>query len=732
MRRLWPAALGATLAALACLRTIVAFNGLTWFDVDPVMDPSPFAGLGPAGSLCIDAGIAATGAALLFAFAGRAAALVALGALAVLVARLGDEASLGAIGWRGWQWIAAWIGCAAAVAVARNPRQQARLAWSAMVSVLLGVCCLWLARGAWQWFQEHPSTVRFFHEQGRDAAFFADRGWDPQGPQALGYTRRLEQREMTGWFGLSNIFAGVLAVAAAALAGLPREEGRRGMSWGMLGVACAIAVVANGSKGAVAAMLVGLAAVGVLRFARVRPTALAVAAVGATLACALAPLVRATLFAAVMPGERSLLFRWHYLRTAWDAWRESPLAGTGPEGFKDASARLRPFDAVEIVQSAHAAFVDWITQLGVGGGAWVAASLAILAWSARGAALEPTPLPAPPARDGLAQRIVALAVLLAMAGSLAVELHTLDLSAAFVRFVGGVAWAGAAVTLLPRLWSARSCGAHMLFPAALVALCHAQVEMTLWNPGSCAWLLLVVGASVPPHALQPDAAELRVPPNRAPRSCAALVACVVAGACLMRAALAARAESALESAARTLVREMRTTSGVTPGAARRHAADALRAWSRLLSSDQLLRAAAAVGPGSAAGQADLLAAAADADDAVARGAGVLPAPRLEALHAAALAWELRALATERRDELGMAMQRALALAAFDPRAASAWLRAARTARLLGREDAVVYAKAALRADDAMTLDPLARLAPRDRAQAEAIAAFIVPAPAPAP
>ena len=53
MRRLWPAALGAALAALACLRTIVAFNGLTWFDVYPVLDPSPFAGLGPAGSLRI-------------------------------------------------------------------------------------------------------------------------------------------------------------------------------------------------------------------------------------------------------------------------------------------------------------------------------------------------------------------------------------------------------------------------------------------------------------------------------------------------------------------------------------------------------------------------------------------------------------------------------------------------------------------------------------------------------
>lgn len=732
MRRLWPAALGAALAALACLRTIVAFNGLTWFDVDPVLDPSPFAGLGPAGSLRIDACMALVGALLLFAFAGRAATLVSLGALAVTLARLGDESAFGALGWRGWDWIASWVGCAAAVAVARNPRQQARLAWSAMVSVLLGVCCLWLARGAWQWFQEHASTVRFFHEDGRDAAFFADRGWDPQGPQALGYVRRLEQREMTGWFGLANIFAGTLAVAAAALAGLPREQGRRGMSWGMLSAACVIGVLANGSKGAVAAMAIGFAAVAALRWLRMRPATLAVMAVVAVIASALAPVLRGTLLAGAMPGERSLLFRWHYLRTAWDAWREAPFAGTGPECFRDASARLRPFDAVEIVQSAHAAFVDWVAQLGVGGAAWIVAALAIVAWSARGAALEPTPLPAPPARDGLAQRLVAIGALLALAAAMLVELHTLDMPAAFVRLVGGVAWAGAAVTLLPRLWSARSCGAHMLFPAALVALCHAQVEMTLWNPGSCAWLLLVLGASVPPHALHPDSPELAVLPNRLPRSLAALVALVVAGACLLRGAAEARAESALELAANRLVREIRATSGVAPEQARRNAADALRPWSRLLASDQLLRAAAAAGPGSPSGQADLLAAARDADDAVAAGAGVLVSPHLEALHAAALAWELRALATERRDDLGMAMQRALAVAAFDPRAASAWLRAARTASMLGRDDATTYARAALRADDAMTLDPLARLAPRDRAQAEAIAAITSPVPASAP
>jgi hypothetical protein len=45
----------------------------------------------------------------------------------------------------------------------------------------------------------------------------------------------------------------------------------------------------------------------------------------------------------------------------------------------------------------------------------------------------------------------------------------------------------------------------------------------------------------------------------------------------------------------------------------------------------------------------------------------------------------------------------------------------------------VYATAALRADDSFTLDPLARLAPRDRMEAEMLAGRVTsPAPASAP
>ena len=721
MSRWWPAIVGAALGVLVCLRTLIVFTPLVWFDVDPLLDPNPFAGLGPAGSLLIDGCIAVVSAAMVLCFAGRAAGMIAVAALAVLVLRCGNESQLGAMGWRGWQWIVAFLACAAAVAVARNPRQQARLAWSALVATMLGVCCLWLARGSWQWFYEHPSTVQFFQTSGRDLEFFNDRGWDPAGPQAQGYLRRLEQREMTGWFGLANLFSGVMAVAAVAIAGLPRPESRKGASWGMLAAACAAVVLVNGSKGAIAAMLIGFAAVAALRWMRIRPALVVTGAVTLVLASSIAAIVRGTVCLEMFPHERSLLFRWHYLQTAWTAWRENPWIGTGPDGFKDASSQWRPADAVELVQSAHAAFADWVAQLGVAGFVWIAVAMSLLIWSARGAARESRPLPTPGVRDGTAQRVILLAVIAAVVVSVFAELHTMDGTSLLIRLVGGIAWAGTAVMLMPRVWAARSSGARMLFPAALVVLCHAQVEMTLWNPGSSAWLLVVLGASVPPHALEPDSAEFRQPLRWWPRLVGAACAVFAAIAVVLGSSAARRMETSMHATAEQLLREMHADSGISPHQARRNAADALRAWSRLLACDQLLRAAAVSGLSSPRGKEAALAAALDADSAVKRGAGLAFATHLDALHMSALAWEIVATASQQPGDRTTAMQRALAVTSFDRRAASAWLRAARMAASLGRPDAVTFAGMAIAADDSNGLDPLARLSQRDRAEAQRLA-----------
>ena len=42
------------LAALALMRCVVLFAPRVVFDIDPILDPLPLAGLGPAGSMAID------------------------------------------------------------------------------------------------------------------------------------------------------------------------------------------------------------------------------------------------------------------------------------------------------------------------------------------------------------------------------------------------------------------------------------------------------------------------------------------------------------------------------------------------------------------------------------------------------------------------------------------------------------------------------------------------------
>ena len=66
----------------------------------------------------------------------------------------------------------------------------------------------------------------------------------------------------------SLLIAAILALAA--IAGLPRSERRESVSWGFLSAACAVAVLMNGSKGAIVALCIGMAAVAVLRELRLR------------------------------------------------------------------------------------------------------------------------------------------------------------------------------------------------------------------------------------------------------------------------------------------------------------------------------------------------------------------------------------------------------------------------------------------------------------------------------
>ncbi|MBU6208904.1 MAG: hypothetical protein KGR22_03230, partial [Planctomycetes bacterium] len=143
-----------TLAGLLAARTVVAWTPLVHFDLDPSAISReavvPFAGLGPAGSLAMDALTCVVAAGLLVVLArSRTVAwqgclAIAAGVMAALDVGLvlrGDFENL----WRGSAWVSAFVGAGALAACAAHP-QAARLQRIAL-AVLLSVAALWLVRG---------------------------------------------------------------------------------------------------------------------------------------------------------------------------------------------------------------------------------------------------------------------------------------------------------------------------------------------------------------------------------------------------------------------------------------------------------------------------------------------------------------------------------------------------------------------------------------------------------
>ena len=66
-------------------------------------------------------------------------------------------------------------------------------------------------------------------------------------------------------------------------------------------------------------------------------------------------------------GERSILFRWFYMRGATGIIADEPVLGVGPAGFQPAYAMHKPAISPEDVTSPHSIFFDYIATLGVFG-----------------------------------------------------------------------------------------------------------------------------------------------------------------------------------------------------------------------------------------------------------------------------------------------------------------------------------------------------------------------------
>jgi hypothetical protein len=760
------------IAAIAAFQALVAHPPMLWFDVDPASDPFPFAGLAPSTGMALDAvTLALSAIAIRCARRGidRTGRWIAfLAGVGTLVAIVHGASSADQC-WRAMQWSGAIMGGAAlAVALRALGPEDGRVARRAAVAVLLAAVVPIAWRGALQVLVEHPATVA--HYRAHKAEFLAARGWLDGSAQALTYERRLMQPEATAWFALSNVASSVLAAGAIAFAGaaaaLRRVRPAGTVLLGIVAAACAALVGVNGSKGALAALAVGGAFAAWCAQRGPSPRA----RVHLALALLAMPLVAVGARAMVGPGigERSLLFRAHYAEAALRMAGSSPAFGVGPSGFGERYLLVRPWDSPEEVQSAHAAWADWVASLGLGGVAWCVMLGVLVACAARSASARDgaaaAPAGPPPDAPGFRERLAPFAAAFLVA-TLAIvpESRSLDEASLAARTLAALLAATCASVLVRAFEAPGRAFAAALAGAALALAVHAQVEMTLWWPGAIAWVACMLGvaaAGAPADApTRADAAAggdpLAVPLRAAlPRAALrAMLVLLLAHACLVLAfeVRGARdAERIVAAAAEPLAAFGRARLGIAPAPAgtlseaRFEAAEGLdpstvdltggapRTWLWL---DRPAVAAASLSQ-RALGIASLPAAEPGSapDPRIGEALGILAQRRasgqLKYGESEAAAWgflaeaALARAAADGSDRSVAATQlRAWGLAQLDlnPRSVRGWMRAAEGAFALGAgEDAARFAGNAFGVDASYALDPLRRMTDAERARMQAI------------
>lgn len=510
------------LATQAALRALVAITGNPFFAVDPRLLAIPLEGLGPAGSVALDA------MALLGCAAALAAERLDRRALDLRVIAL-FLAPVPVLAWHAWddaeqmragsQWLATMATAVGSLHLAREVR------WRLMLLGAVAALTIPLAvKGLYQVTIEYGETLRSFQENRE--ALLAAQGWEDGSSQAEIYFRRLSQREATGWFALSNVYGSILAMLATFWVGASLAVARSRLQSGWLGIAIIFAaaalagLTASFSKGAGAAAVIGLvlAAMCILprRWKqRVRPLTAKVTLALLALALIVTAL-RGSLFPESLQGADgySLLFRWHYWIGAARMLAAQPFTGVGPAGFQNAYLLHRPTLSPEEVTSAHSVFIDWLA----GGGflmiAWIALALNLLRRSAPAGArrggvetsrAEESALhgageagAAPRAPESrLAWRCGVLLALFAGGGAWALNRHAMFIDYHVLLMPLSLAAMTATIPLVEHLVRHLSLGmVRWAVWAALTAVfLHSQVEMTLSQPGSAAVVMLLLGAA---------------------------------------------------------------------------------------------------------------------------------------------------------------------------------------------------------------------------------------------
>ncbi len=472
------------------LRATADFNPLPYWDSDPLTFIPSITGLTPGLSLGLDTLVmVASAAALALGWwpRGRVLALASVAAALVLTfwvrGSYADARLAGA-------WCSGLVGAVALAGLCREP-----LVRGVCAAILLGLIGLLLAKGAVQWFIEHPAAVESFKRN--RAIVLASNGWEEGSSMARAYERRLMQQEASGWFGLSNVYASFSAAFSIALAvlliGLRRAGGGVLLALGV-GVLCAATALAfAGSKGGFAAAALGAVAAGLLLGFRGRGWVTLAGGLGVAL-CALviAGVVIRGLIGERL-GELSLLFRWFYWQGAARMFASGP---TGPAGFQDAYLLAKPPISPEEVQSAHNAPVDWLATLWWPG-VLVLVVFLMLLYRAGRAAVNASAAP----RDddftrAAGPRAVLLALSLLTLGGLFLDRGLLTENVIAARLGGLILAAVIALGVWHAARLAPSVLALALSAGAITLAAHAMIEVTGTNQSAAGlwWSAIAIAA----------------------------------------------------------------------------------------------------------------------------------------------------------------------------------------------------------------------------------------------